>query len=489
MPCYPKLCCRTKYTEPTEADECRCGLGASNGILNVLLSQLFLFVGLCFAAATIGDCGLVRLEEATMVRIDNTTATTLGMLSYRDAETDRCYWWTGDTEVADDSAPIANDPNETIVVVDSETTVVFDTDFTSMLTNDTYVTSDTNTNDEIIFYLNETLGQDWRVSIGLCGSALGLGVIIFLYSTSFLCSTQVKGFRIFLGALVGFLMPLLMAIGTVMVHQSEWCDIYGCSMGRSTIFSIVAAVCFVVSGIFYWTMENWPGQEELDDMEKKRTWTSEIHKNKRSSDRNKSRGDSPSNNHSNRSSRRTDHTGGTHYNDITSREIDDGSDNDFSVHSIEVKKPLQVNPPKRPSEQRGPKHRSSDFKKKKSRDMSDRSGSDRYQDEPATIRRARPRKNSNLANRDGSRRSGAEEGSSEMGFMNEESSNYLDNSRTVARRSSKHINAIQDLDSSQVAAHGDSPHIRTIKKIDDSRVADFNYDESSTNFSERSLDD
>lgn len=445
-----------------------------------------MFIGLCFATATIGDCSLVILDEPTVVRSDNTTATTLGMLSYRDAETDRCYWWSGD---AADTEDIAEVSSETVVNIDNNGTYISFLNDGINATSEPIDTSggNANANDEIIFYLTEALGQDWRVSMGLCGAALGLGVIIFLYSTSFFCSTQVRGFRVFLGALVGVVMPLFMGLGTVMVHQSEWCDILGCSMGRSTIFSIVAAVSFLLSGIFYWTMENWPGQKELDDMEKKRTWMKDPYKKKRSSSRHsKTKHESPQssrsfhkNNNSNRSSRRTDHTGGTHlrnsnnslHNDHTSR-LHDGSDSDASsiVSSVEIERPVEKKtPPKRPSNQKR-NQRSAEFKMNR-RDESN--GSDRYSDEPCSpIRRSRPRKSSNRTSQDRPRRSDKDESSSEMNAMNKPSSStYLDTSQVAVNLSSSHIRSMEDLDGSRVAS-SDSAHIRSIESLDDSRVAD-----------------
>ena len=441
------------------------GRGGTNGIVYVLLSQTFLFIGICFATATIGDCSLVLLEEPTVVQSDNTTATTLGFLSYRDAETDRCYWWSGTTETTADSSTVPSDANDTIIF--ASTTV-------DSITNDTNDTSN-----EIIFYLTEALGQDLRVSMGLCGAALCLGLIIFLYSTSFYCSTQVKGFRVFLGALVGFVMPLLMGVGTLMVHQSEWCDVLGCSMGRSTIFSIVAAISFLLSGIFYWSMENWPGQKELDDMDKKRTWMKDPYEKKRSSPRSKSKNDRAVSSSSYRSSRRADYTGRTQHNEHTSPD-ESSSINDINVSFIEIPN----NPPKRNPTLKD-KGRSSDLKKKKKkrRDQSNRSGSNRYEDEPSPIRRSRTQQNSN--GRDDSRRTATDE-SSEMNLMDRtDSSTFLDKSRIADHIPSRHIRSIEDIDSSSEALRGYSAHIRSIESIDDSRVDSH---ESSTHIPSRSFE-
>jgi len=513
MPCcdpYPKRCCHVKYTEPTVPDECRCGRRATNGILQVLLSQTFLFTGLCFATATIGDCSLVVLDEPIVVRDDNTTATALGMLSYKDAETDRCYYWT-------DSATAAVDDTNEIV-------------FGANITN---ITNVTNNNEEIMFYLNETLGHDWIISLGLCGAALCLGLIIFLHSTSLYCSTQVNGFRVFLGALVGFVMPLLQGLGTGLIHQSQWCDIEGCTIGRSTIFSIVAAICFLLSGIFYWTMENWPGQKILEDMERKRTWMKDPYKSsetKPSTSSRSSRNNNDShrsglsgsekininNNDSNRSSRRTDHTGGTHLrnsrtsftNEVTSREIDEDSDlsdnsHDFVVDAVPTappnNKPLSKLPYNAPRSKQTKQPRSSELNKKKKkggRDVSDRSESDRYSDEPSPIRHGSRPIYSNRTRPDDSRRSSKDWSSMQgMDMMDRVSSNqisdltsseYMDVSVVAPHVKSSHIRFLKNLDDSFVTPSENSSHIRSISKKRDSRVTPY---ESSTHMSTHSRDD
>jgi len=266
---HPKKCCTKKYSEPTVPDECRCGRGGNNGIVQVLLSQAFLFAGLGFSMATVGDCGLIIVDEPIEVRQDGVVATALGILSYRDPETNQCYFWGDDSVVGE-------------IQVGNET-----------------ITGEISGGKQLEYYLTEVLGEDWFLAMGLLGTAVALSLCVFSYATSYYCSTQVKPCRIFTGVIAGVFLPLLQAVGTTFAHTNEWCDLEGCSMGRDTIFSICATCCFVGAGICFWTMQHWPGQTTLDDMEKKRTWYDPYYQSHRRS----SRKSSSSNRNNSRKSR------------------------------------------------------------------------------------------------------------------------------------------------------------------------------------------
>jgi hypothetical protein len=236
------------------------GRGATNGKIQVILSQVFLFAGLCFSAATIGDCALVVVEESIFVREDNATATVLGMFSYRDDESGSCYWWFDDSvsiEVVDEFSS-GNETETEIVLIPGS--------------------------DQITHYLTEVLGRDWYVAMIFCGVALGLSVLVFLYAVSFYCSTQVRACRSIIAVIVGIFLPVFQAVGTTLVFRSYWCDEEGCTVGRSTIFSIVAGFSFLGAGICFWAMDNWPGQNALEDMDKKRTWATDPYKEQRQSE-------------------------------------------------------------------------------------------------------------------------------------------------------------------------------------------------------------
>jgi len=249
----PKKCCHVKYSEPTKPDECRCGLGANNGIAQVLIAQLFLFVGLWLSVATIADCGLVILEEPIRVQLNSSAVSdSIGMLSFRDMETDRCFYWWQEYTI------------ENLLQIE----VNMDLGFVSDKVTDTKTIE--GGGEQLAYHLLVVLGHDWFVPMGFFAAATGLALFFVVYSVSYCCSTQVKACRIFAGVIVVFFLPLFQGLGTLLVFQSEWCDIQGCSLGRTTICSIVAAVFFFLSGIFFFIMENWPGQKELDKIDEDR---------------------------------------------------------------------------------------------------------------------------------------------------------------------------------------------------------------------------
>ena len=236
------------------------GRGASNGLPQVLLSQLFLFAGMLLSAATLGDCNLVNVADPILVRPDNVTTTALGMLSYMDPDTNRCYFWSIDDLVVDGSTMVKDENSNSITSIDTST----------IWTG----------SDQLTWYMQEVLGEDWNVSHGACVASFVLSVILFLYGISYFCSTQVKACRFFTGCLAGICLSICQGLGMMFVHTSQWCSDEGCSIGRSTYFSIGAAVSFLFAGICFWNMDSWPGQSVSDDIDESRGW--ETSKKKRS---------------------------------------------------------------------------------------------------------------------------------------------------------------------------------------------------------------
>ena len=210
-----------------------------NGVFQVLCSQFLLFTGIWFSAATLGDCALVQVSEPVVVREDGATASHLGFASYRDETNGLCYYWTT-------SIP-SNYPNGQPIYG----------------------------YDQIRYYLEEVLGSNWYTGHACCGAAFVLSLLAFLYSISYCCSTQVRGVRSFAGLYIGVILTLLQALGTYQIYRSSWCgndedeedDGYGCTMSRSTIFSIIASGCFFLSGFFFLIMTDYPGRKKLREIE------------------------------------------------------------------------------------------------------------------------------------------------------------------------------------------------------------------------------
>jgi len=198
-----------------------------------------------------------------MVREDNVTSTSLGLLSYRDPESDRCYYWSRNVTIADSFAIEDNRFGITGLRTSSVVTRF----------------------EQLSYYLDEVLGNDWYVAMIFLTTACAISAAAWLYATSYFCSTQFRPFRLFVGAIVGVFLPLFEALGTIFIHTSEWCAIEGCTMGRSTWFSIASTGCFLVAGICFCTMENWPGPQGGDETEKDLWADEKKHKQRRRSSR------------------------------------------------------------------------------------------------------------------------------------------------------------------------------------------------------------
>lgn len=206
------------------------GCGLNNGVFQVFFCQLFLFVGFWFSAGAIADCAFVELSTPLVVREDNTMATHIGLVSYRQQGNGFCYyWWDAllgyNNEIADGA-------------------------------------------DQFEHYVLEVLGSNWYAVLALCGTACVSSSLAFCYSTLYCCSTHVRGVRLFAGVFC-FLVTTVQAVGVYAIHPSRWCrengggENDGCTMGRSSIWGIVATSCFFLSGLIFFIMSDYPGREAL----------------------------------------------------------------------------------------------------------------------------------------------------------------------------------------------------------------------------------
>jgi hypothetical protein len=219
-----KKCCASCCGGPAHqvrADDCMCGCGYLNGPFQIMLGQLFLLCGCFFSLAAMGDCAFV--ETAIPVTVYTTiagegftrSATRLGFFMYEN-ETGYCYYWT-----------------------------------------DGYFAT---VEEQIQYYINNVLGNGWFASINMASTAVCVAFLFFLYVTSYCCSAQIRPFRFTTGFFIGIVLVVFQGL-TFLVYQSEWCDIYQCSFGRSAGFSVGAAVCFLLSGIMWCMTSDYPGEE------------------------------------------------------------------------------------------------------------------------------------------------------------------------------------------------------------------------------------
>jgi hypothetical protein len=175
----------------------------------------------------IGDCRFVEVAEPIQVRQDGVMAERLGLLSYTDMDTGRCYFW-----------------NDTILV--NTTGSLFPLDGEEQLEN----------------YVRHVLGSQWYPSIALATTAVVLSLLWFCYVTTYCCSTQVRGVRFFSGFMIAIVFVTVQGL-TFLVLSTSWCDINQCETSRTVGFTYASCVCFFLSGCAFLLMSNYPGERLL----------------------------------------------------------------------------------------------------------------------------------------------------------------------------------------------------------------------------------
>ena len=224
-----KCCCSAAGSNgdqpPLRADECMCGCGYLNGPFQVMVGQLLLLCGFMFSIAAAGDCAFV--ETAVPVEVFASepdangqgfqrVATRLGFFMYENSETQYCYYWS-------------------------------DNSFASI-------------QDQIDFYINNVLGPDWFQPLNLAWAATSVSFLFFLYVTSYCCSAQIRPFRYMTGVFIGIVITVFQGLA-FLVYDSQWCETYQCSFGRSAGFAVGAATCFFLSGIMWCMTKDYPGAD------------------------------------------------------------------------------------------------------------------------------------------------------------------------------------------------------------------------------------
>lgn len=204
-----------------------CGCGYLNGPFQIVFGQLFMFGGLLFSLAATGDCAFVETVIPVPVYTSEDDlgdftklANRLGMFTYENLDDGYCYHWT-------------------------------DTSFATI-------------EDQVQYYIKNVLGPDWNSSINLASAATVISFLIFVYLTSYCCSSHIRPFRYVAGFFIAVILTLFQGLA-LLVYRSDWCDQYQCSFGRSAIFAVVALVCFLFSGIIWCLTTDYPGASATTD--------------------------------------------------------------------------------------------------------------------------------------------------------------------------------------------------------------------------------
>lgn len=191
-----------------------------------MLAQFLLFCGFWFSMAVLGDCAFVEVSEPIQVRQDGAMATKLGMFSYTEMDTGRCYYWTD-----------AIFRNGTVGIPISE-------------------------EQQLEFYVQDVLGEQWYGTLSLAATAVVISLLWFLYVTSYCCSTQILPVRLFTGFMIAVVFVAVQGL-TFLVLSSDWCSDFQCKRGRTAGFSIASMAAFFISGCSFFFMTNYPGHASL----------------------------------------------------------------------------------------------------------------------------------------------------------------------------------------------------------------------------------
>ncbi|KAG7373338.1 hypothetical protein IV203_034062 [Nitzschia inconspicua] len=228
----PKNCCTCTYYPPTRPDECRCGCGYHHGAFPTLVAQFLLFCGFWFSVAVLGDCSFVEVAEPIQVRQDGALATRLGLLSYTEIGTGQCYFWT-------DTLPRGTVPGKLSPVYGDQ---------------------------QFEYYMQEVLGSQWYLTIGLSATVVGISLVWFVYVTTYCCSTHVHAARLFTGLMIALIFVTLQGL-TFLVLSTDWCVDNQCETSRTTGFSFASIVSFFLSGCAFLFMTDYPGKEALETLD------------------------------------------------------------------------------------------------------------------------------------------------------------------------------------------------------------------------------
>ena len=196
-----------------------CGCYSLNGKLPVFCAQFLLFLGMMFSWAGLIDCSFTTVDtEFTLgeefAGLPFTSTTNLGLVTFMKPD-GRCYFY--------------------------EITVTPD--------------------DQLDWYIR-TLTPEWNTGRGFAVAAGLGGIAAFLYSLSFSCSSQVRGFRYFMVMVSSVILPIFQAL-VFLTFSSDFCGEHECGLSRSSILCIVSACCYFEAGLGFLVMTDYPGETLL----------------------------------------------------------------------------------------------------------------------------------------------------------------------------------------------------------------------------------
>ena len=229
----------TTASSTNNKDTCSCKCFSPNGIVVTILLNVLLWTALVFSGGAIVDCHMVQADIGSDLATWPALPTNLigltdgqstdrrgfGFFIHEDANGD-CRWeYWGDQW--DDSE-----------------------DWTS---------EDEKEFEDYIEDYFDWMGSDWRRMARIGVTASGLGFALAVAATVYMCVAHVWIVRYITGALaIVLVMPLQFAILGVM--GSDFCKDRDCKLQRSGGFAIVAGSLYLLAGVAFFFMKNYPGR-------------------------------------------------------------------------------------------------------------------------------------------------------------------------------------------------------------------------------------
>lgn len=210
------------WNKPTTTDACMCGCGFLNGGMAILVVQFFTLMGSLLSLGSLVDCSFATIDTITLNLNDELEIDVIGVgLLFFQKIDGHCYWYN---------------------------------DFSSN-------TNDENADSQLSVYWN-FVGHAWVIASILTWISVALSWFYFFYSLSFCCSAQHKVFRNTSGFLLAGVLTIFQC-STFVVYGEPFCKSNNCSFSRGSGTSIGAAVCFVIAGLGFFRMRDYPGKNGL----------------------------------------------------------------------------------------------------------------------------------------------------------------------------------------------------------------------------------
>lgn len=217
----PLICCGEKRPGYRSKDGWYCGCCCLNGAPQISAALIFVFAGFWFSLATLGDCKFAIVDDGYISSqfpgdfFPEGIRSGVGFLTF-ERPNGECY-----------------------------------------LYNDGGSIQETIARDYVDF-----LGSDWNLGRVVAVITPILSLVTWIYTWTFVCTSQIKAIRYSLGAVLCVVLVVLQGL-TFTALTSSWCSENGCTLDRSSGLSIGALLSFFFGGLCFFASSDYPGAEDI----------------------------------------------------------------------------------------------------------------------------------------------------------------------------------------------------------------------------------